>query len=179
MRNQSILTRLFTLGLCSFLAASVTANESVDLKEKKSSSDEQVARRETKPDYSYKAAFQRAQKANQPLVVIVTATWCAPCQVMKNQTIKQVMAKDGFEDVILAFVDVDQEPALAKNLTKGQGIPHVVVFEKKQTKWKRRTLFGVQTAETLQAFIKPRFQKSVDQDIQRVADGNAEVVNRK
>lgn len=114
---------------------------------------------ESRTNYSYKAAFARAQKSNRPLVVIVTATWCAPCQVMKNHTIKKVMAKDGFEDVILAFVDVDQEPALAKNLTKGKGIPHVVVFEKEERKWKRRTLFGVQTVDTLQAFIKPRFDE--------------------
>ncbi len=121
-------------------------------------------------DFSYANAFKKAQASDRPLVVIVTATWCAPCQVMKNQTIKQVMDKDGFENVILAFVDVDQEPSLAQNLTKGKGIPHVVVFEKRETQWKRRTLFGVQTAETLQSFIKPKFIDGSDRPITRIAD---------
>lgn len=128
------------------------------------------------PDYSYTSAFSRAQKSNRPLVVIVTATWCAPCQVMKNHTIKKVMEKKGFEDVILSFVDVDQEPELAKNLTKGKGIPHVVVFEKKQQKWKRRTLFGVQTADTLTAFIKPQFADA--EAAERVASRPEETKNR-
>lgn len=130
---------------------------------------------EEKPTYSYKAALKKAQKSNRPFVVIVTATWCAPCQVMKNQTIKQVMREDGFDDVILAFVDVDQEPALAQNLTKGQGIPHVVVFEKKEEKWKRRTLFGMQTAATLKAFIKPRFALN---SIEKMAEAKKETVKR-
>lgn len=123
---------------------------------------------EQQTDFGYAAAFEKAQASDRPLVVIVTATWCAPCQVMKDQTIKQVMAKDGFHDVILALVDVDEEPELAKNLTKGKGIPHVVVFEKNEEKWKRRTLFGFQTVETLSAFIKPKYAEALSNSAEAI-----------
>ena len=41
----------------------------------------------------YKTAFEKAQSGDKPLLVLVTAQWCPPCQVMKSTTIPQLMSK--------------------------------------------------------------------------------------
>jgi thioredoxin-like negative regulator of GroEL len=119
-------------------------------------------------DRSYASAFAEAQAAQRPLVVVVTATWCPPCQVLKNKVIQPMEAKHGFDNVILAYVDMDKEPALAKQLIGTQGIPQMIVFEKNQEKWVKRHLNGFQELETVKEFIKPRF--SPDAAPLRLAD---------
>jgi thiol:disulfide interchange protein len=108
-------------------------------------------------DRSYATAFAEAQQAKRPLVVIVTATWCPPCQVLKNKVLKPLEAKHGFDNVVLAYVDMDKEPALAKQLVGSQGIPQLIVYEKDADKWVKRNLTGFQELATVEEFIKPKF----------------------
>lgn len=126
-------------------------------------------------DRSYVAAFAEAQEAKRPLVVIVTATWCPPCQVLKNKVLKPLEAKHGFDNVVLAYVDMDKEPALAKQLVGTQGIPQVIVYEKDADKWVKRNLAGFQELATVEEFIKPKFGESVPL---RIADANAGALQR-
>ncbi|MBL8856320.1 MAG: thioredoxin family protein [Planctomycetaceae bacterium] len=127
-------------------------------------------------DRTYATAFAEAQAAQRPLVVVVTATWCPPCQVLKNKVINPLEAKKGFDNVILAYVDMDKEPALAKQLIGGQGIPQLIVFEKNQDKWVKRNLSGFQELATVQDFIKPQF--SGDASTLRLADNLSGQVQR-
>lgn len=136
------------------------------------STDKPVARAE---DRTYASAFAEAQEAQRPLVVVVTATWCPPCQVLKSKVIAPMEAKKGFDGVILAYVDMDKEPALAKQLIGTQGIPQMIVFEKNQDKWVKRNLSGYQELATVEDFIKPKFLADAAQI--RLAD-NAGTVQR-
>ena len=120
-------------------------------------------------DRTYASAFGEAQATNRPMVVIVTATWCAPCQVLKKQVLTPLEAEKGFQNVVLAYVNMDKEPALAKQLVGNQGIPQVIVFEKNsQKKWVRRNLTGYQELATVRDFIRPRH--SNDSNALRLAD---------
>lgn len=127
-------------------------------------------------DRTYASAFAEAQAAQRPLVIFVTATWCPPCQVLKNKVIQPLEAKQGFDDVILAYVDMDKEPTLAKQLIGTQGIPQVIVFEKNNDKWVKRNLNGFQELATVQDFIKPKF--ATDPAIVRLADHQLGQVQR-
>jgi len=108
-------------------------------------------------DRSYAVAFEEAKQSRRPLVVVVTATWCPPCQVLKEKTLEPLENSRGFDEVVLAYVDMDKEPALAKKLVGGQGIPQLIVFEKDEEKWAKRNLTGFQTLATVREFIKPKF----------------------
>jgi len=125
---------------------------------------------------SYAEAFAQAQSQKRPLVVVVTATWCPPCQVLKNKVLLPLTAKRAFDDVILAYVDMDQEPALAKQLVGNQGIPQVIVFEKNADKWAKRNLTGFQELATVQEFIRPRFTET--NSALRIADRQLVPLNR-
>jgi thioredoxin-like negative regulator of GroEL len=114
----------------------------------------QVAQRSVVPT-DYATAYHKAQTGNTPMVVLVTAEWCAPCQQMKRTTLKQMLANNGFKHFLFAMVDVDKEPSLAAKLTEGRPIPQFIVFERSGNSWSRRYSIGYHTVDQLQAFLSP------------------------
>lgn len=102
----------------------------------------------------YKVAYEKAQAGNKPLLVLVTAEWCPPCQIMKTTTIPNLLAKDAFKDTYFATVDLDKQSALARKLIGSRGVPQLILFEKSDGKWLRRYLRGVQTEESVQSFLE-------------------------
>ena len=101
----------------------------------------------------YKTAYQRAQKGDKPLLVLVTATWCPPCRVMKSNTIPELLKRKAFRDYHFATVDVDKERKLALQLVEDRSLPHLIVFEKNNNKWTRRYLQGAQSVAQVEAFV--------------------------
>ena len=87
------------------------------------------------------------------MLVLVTATWCPPCQIMKQTTIPELLRKDTFKDFHYATVDLDEEKELGKQLIGSRGLPQLIMFEQEDGKWVRRYLRGIQTVETVEAFV--------------------------
>lgn len=102
---------------------------------------------------SYQQAYRDAQAGDKPLLVLVSATWCPPCQVMKQTTIPQLMQKNAFKEFHYATVDLDQEEELARQLIGDRGLPQLIMFEKNDGQWVRRYLKGIQTVATVEAFV--------------------------
>ena len=101
----------------------------------------------------YKTAYQRAQTGDKPLLVLVTAEWCAPCKTMKASTMPELMSRGAFRDFHYATVDLSREETLGRKLIGKRVVPQLIVYEKKEDKWERRYLRGAQTADTVEAFI--------------------------
>ncbi len=101
----------------------------------------------------YKTAYEKAQKGEKPLLVLITADWCPPCQVMKKTTIPTLMQKDAFKNFHYATVDLDKETTLARQLIGKRGVPQLIMYEKNKGKWIRRYLSGIQTPQTVEAFV--------------------------
>ena len=101
----------------------------------------------------YRTAYKQAQNGDKPLLVLVTAEWCPPCQVMKKTTIPALMQKKAFKGFHYSTVDLDKEEELARQLIGTRGVPQLIMYEKKDDKWVRRYLRGIQTPETVEAFV--------------------------
>ena len=101
----------------------------------------------------YKTAFKKAQNGDKPLLVFVSAEWCPPCQTMKSSTIPKLVQKDAFDGFHYATVDLGKEQELGRRLIGERGIPQLIMFEKKDDKWQRRYLRGMQSPESVEAFI--------------------------
>ena len=67
-------------------------------------------------------------QADKPVLVDFWATWCGPCQM--QAPILEELAKER-DDVILAKVDVDQNPNLAQKY-RVMSIPMLAVFKNGQ-----------------------------------------------
>ena len=136
---KSLNTLVVTAALAFFLCGQVSAQESTY----------GVKRHST----TYAEAYHNAQAGDKPLLVLVSATWCPPCQVMKQTTIPQLMEKNVFKDFHYATVDLDQEEDLARQLIGNRGLPQFIMFEKQEGKWVRRYLKGIQSVATVEAFV--------------------------
>ncbi len=101
----------------------------------------------------YKTAFYRAKEGDKPLLVLVTAQWCGPCQILKAKALPELKLKGAFSRFHFATIDYDQEPALAQNLIGERGIPQFILFEKHEDKWSRRYLIGAQTTPEIEEFL--------------------------
>lgn len=103
-------------------------------------------------DDSYAKAHSQAEKG-KPMVILVSADWCSPCQEMKKNVIPQVKRSGLLKKVAFAIVNVDRQRSLARKLIGGGAIPQLIMYRKTTHGWKRRKLIGGQTAKAVEKFI--------------------------
>lgn len=72
--------------------------------------------------YSYKNWYESEKEAGY-VYFLVTAEWCAPCQVLLKHL------KEANMEHMVVYVDFDKENRVSKYLTKNAGIPFLVRYE--------------------------------------------------
>jgi thioredoxin-like negative regulator of GroEL len=125
----------------------------------------------TKTVHDYATAYRLAQTGDKPLLVLVTAEWCAPCQTLKKSTLPEMLSNGGLSGFHFAMVDVDQDATTAAKLTENRPVPQFIIFEKNGANWKKRFSIGFLGTSDLQAFLAPSLPDAV-----RIAAG--ETTNR-
>lgn len=102
---------------------------------------------------SYAEAHHAASKTGEPIVVMVSASWCAPCQEMKRTVLPQCRKRGLFRRVKFCIVDTDRERKLAQKLTGGGPVPQLIMYRKTRQGWVGRRLVGGQSVKTVENFI--------------------------
>lgn len=93
---------------------------------------------------SYEQAYAQSQRENRPLLVLVSARWCAACQVMKRETLIPMRDQKEFKNAVVTIVDVDDQPQIAQQLMRGKTLPQLVLMQREPSGWKRFLLTGRQ-----------------------------------
>lgn len=101
----------------------------------------------------YDVACAKAEKEKKPLLIMVGASWCASCQVMKKETLEPMKGSGELNDVVVAVVDKDARPELAEQLMRGPTLPQVVVFQQDTDGWKRYSLTGMQSKTRIRELL--------------------------
>jgi len=74
----------------------------------------------------YKAALAAAQAESKPVVVVFSAVWCPPCQVMKKSVYPSKEVAALHDKFVWAYLDTDVEANAAAAQKHGvSGIPHI------------------------------------------------------
>ncbi|MEM7479006.1 MAG: thioredoxin family protein [Planctomycetota bacterium] len=115
----------------------------------------------------YDEAFKKADKEKKPLVILVGAKWCASCQIMKRETMNPMKESGALKKVVVTYVDKDEQPELAEKLMRGQTLPQVVVYSKKEGKWKRYSVTGMQSEKRMRELLGRATSGSYTQQIVR------------
>jgi len=102
----------------------------------------------------YAVARQKMEQTGTPMLVMVSAEWCAACRQMKTTVIPQVQRRGLLGRVMFTVVDLDREPELGRALTDGGPIPQLVLYRKSPRGWFRRRLVGGQSPATVEKMIR-------------------------
>ena len=87
----------------------------------------------------------------KPVVALVTADWCGPCQVLKRETLSDPAVSSWIgENAVAVYVDFDKSPQDAANLGV-QALPTTVVLKDGQIVASRT---GVVGASDFLGFLK-------------------------
>jgi thioredoxin-like negative regulator of GroEL len=104
-------------------------------------------------DESYTEAHRVTEKTGKPLLVMVGADWCSPCQNMRKTILPRVRDHGLFRKIAFAHVNVDNERELAQQITGGGAVPQLVMYRKTKDGWKRRIMIGYHSVEEVEKFI--------------------------
>jgi thioredoxin-like negative regulator of GroEL len=111
---------------------------------------------------SYTEAHRVTLKTGKPLLVMVGADWCGPCQNMRRTILPRVREHGIFRKIAFAHVNVDQEKELASQLTGGGAVPQLVMFRKAKDGWRRRIMIGYHSVEEVEKFINEGLAMDAD-----------------
>ncbi len=103
---------------------------------------------------SYEAAYQKAQKEEKILLVVVGAEWCVACKSLKSGTLEPMQESGKLDCVVLTQVDKDDQPELAKQVMSGSTLPQLVAFKQTASGWKRFSLSGNQSQGRVEELIR-------------------------
>lgn len=103
---------------------------------------------------SYAEAHRAATKMGKPMVVMVGADWCRPCQKMEKTVFPHLSKRGLFKNVALTIVNVDREKVLAGKLIGRGPVPQLVMYRRTPKGWVRRRLVGGHSTEAVERFIK-------------------------
>jgi thiol:disulfide interchange protein len=75
---------------------------------------------------SYDAAVTAAKAQNKPVVMVFSAVWCPPCQVMKKSVYPSKEVTPLHDKFVWAYLDTDEEANASAAQKHGvSGIPHI------------------------------------------------------
>jgi len=75
---------------------------------------------------SYDAAVTAAKAQNKPVVMVFSAVWCPPCQVMKKSVYPSKEVTPLHDKFVWASLDTDEEANASAAQKHGvSGIPHI------------------------------------------------------
>jgi thioredoxin-like negative regulator of GroEL len=136
-------------------AAQPAAAKAAEADEKKTDAEE---------DESYTEAHRITLKTGKPLVVMVGADWCGPCQNMRRTILPRVREHGLFRKVAFAHVNVDKEKDLAKEIVGGVGaVPQLIMFRKTKDGWTRSKMIGSHSVEEVEKFINDGLAMDADE----------------
>lgn len=101
----------------------------------------------------YTTAYDRAMKSEKPLLVLVTAEWCPPCQSLKRNTLPKLLDRKSFHGMHFAQVDFDSETRIARQLIGNRPVPQFILYEKRNGKWSVKHLVGLQSVASVEKFV--------------------------
>jgi thioredoxin-like negative regulator of GroEL len=108
---------------------------------------------------SYPEAYQESKESGKPLVVFVCASWCSPCQTMKNSVLPEMKRRGILKRFAVALVDVDRDRSLVQRLGAGGAVPQLFCYSRSNARWYRSRIVGGREADQVEQFLLTATEK--------------------
>lgn len=105
------------------------------------------------PTLSYNEAYELAVAKNQPLVVLVGASWCPACKQMEKELIPRLADQKFRGRVVFVKVDLDREWRIGHQLVGNGPIPQLFLFRRIGDRWRALRFIGWQDFSTVEKHI--------------------------
>lgn len=106
---------------------------------------------EALPTVDYQEARRLFYEEKKPMLIILHAEWCGPCNRMIRGSLPRVKNLDR---VSLVLVDIDEEPELKKKLTDQGSVPQIILFYyDTKPEAAKKSVIGAQSAEQIEELI--------------------------
>lgn len=100
---------------------------------------------------NYKAAVEKSIKEKNTLIIVLSASWCSPCQQQKK--VLKDMASKGELPSNIEFAIVDYDTPLGKKLAVTNVIPQILKYVYRDGKWVKTHSVGLLNKSKLKEFI--------------------------
>ena len=93
---------------------------------------------------------------NRPTLILVSASWCGPCQKLKKNTVMPMKLGGELDGTTVLILDYDKDRKSCKNLMTGTSVPQLIYVYKDGDQWKHKTTKGYKTQAQLKAFLNTK-----------------------
>ena len=102
---------------------------------------------------TYDYAHKQVVKTGEPMFILVGAKWCPACVKMKRDVVPVIKRRGLLRKVAYAYVDLDQEKQLGRELTGRGPIPQMIMYRRTRKGWVQRKVIGGRSPEAVESFI--------------------------
>ncbi len=106
------------------------------------------------PTRTYEEAYKRAVDQRQPLLVLVGSESSQAYKDLRVKYLPSVKVDESIGEVVLAVVDRDQRPELAKELVQSAVETQLVLYTHDGDQWQRITLPAPKSPTEVHYFLK-------------------------
>lgn len=110
------------------------------------------------PRFKYENALKQHQTTGKPLVVVLGATWCGPCQLYKAEAVREMASEvmQGKAKYVLAVVDYDEQRELAEKVLGGDKfmLPYTAIYYSARTKLRKKHFYEKHSLEFIKLVLK-------------------------
>jgi len=104
----------------------------------------------------YTEAYQKALKEDEPLLVMLGATWCGPCHHVRDKVLPVLEKRGNLRDIVYVYIDIDEYRQVAAECmkrTKSNSIPQLLICWRFDGKENWRYHIGIIDVDQLTKFI--------------------------
>jgi thioredoxin-like negative regulator of GroEL len=102
---------------------------------------------------TYDYAHKQVSETGEPMFILVGAKWCPACVKMKRDVVPLIQRRGLFRKVAFAYVDLDKEKRLGRELTGRGPIPQMIMYRRTQKGWVQSKVIGGRSPDAVESFI--------------------------
>ncbi len=110
----------------------------------------------------YQKAYNQAERAGKPLLVLVGDDACPNCRMMKQETMPELIRSGELNDVVFTELNAEAKPELTQQFVRGDTLPQLVLYTPVGKLWRRTHISGVQSEAEIHKFLTREIAKGLE-----------------